>query len=227
MDPVVATLPIELQVESRRNHRATARHIDLDALAENMVYPRRSEVGLLVVRIVAELDIGIDQLLQVIGNHAHLIASTPPVTVLDGVVAGNIAEIEVSPNRIHIRQGLLVLVVTGPNLVPALLLDLAEEVGADLVPIERIIAVGVRRYRYDTAVGLLDIDVPIIDPGLTRIPLAVGVAVFVLEATQPWRATPGELQPDIVNRGVILDRDLEIRADPGDDIDQAAVRRQI
>ena len=213
MDPVIAALPVKLQVQERGDHRTTTGNIDGDAVSENVICGGRTELQLLVV-LRAELDVGIDSLLELVGIDHRGISGAPPVAILGGVVAGNVTEIEIPPQRARdSRQLLLVLVVGGAYLVPARLLNLADEIGAHLVAIVGVVAARVGRDGHDVPVGLGNVDVPIAELGLTGIPLAVGVAVFVLEAAEPGSAAPDGKEVDEVDRGVILDGDLEVSSD--------------
>ena len=107
-----------------------------------MVFRGRTKLQLLIVA-VAELGVRIDNLLEILRIYIRIISSTPSVAVLDPVITGNIAEIEVSTYRLQSRQLFLVYVLIGSNLEPVGLLNLADEVGAYLVSIKCEIAAGI------------------------------------------------------------------------------------
>jgi len=225
VQPIIRSLPIDLHIKSRPDHLATSGNIDRDALTKDMVPGGRPELHQLVV-IRAELGIGLDRFAKAVGKNRYIISGAPPVAVLDGVITGNITEIEISTYRLHGRQIFLVYVLIGSNLEPIGLLNLADEVGSWLVSIKCEIAVGIGGYGHHIPIGFLDIDIPISELGLTSVPLTIDVEIFILKATQVGRTTPTQLQPDKVNRGIILDSDLKVLTDTGNDINQGAIGGQ-
>mgnify|MGYP002037137058 CR=1 FL=1 len=113
-----------------------------------------------------------------------------------------------------------------PEDLPSLmqgLLNLADSILTSLVAIVGVIATGIGCYGHHVAIRLLDVDVPIRELGLTSIPLAIHVAVFVFETAEPGGTTPAQFQPDEINRGIVLERDFKVLPDTGNDINDAVV----